>query len=224
MAEREEHGAENGYGSGFDERGPVLQVGAFAGAPDVDGGDDGDHRDCYEFCGGWRKRDDFGEVAREGVRERGDGAAGDNEEERPSIEERGDAAESVANEAVEAAGFRICGGKFGVGESAEERENAADDPDEEGGSDGAVELAEDQTGSEEDAGADDGADEEEKEVARAESAVERGHAVCIVLGGKRLPERTERWIRRRCVLVASTRLGSELVCAPRPVLPEHAEA
>ena len=65
-------------------------------------------------------RNDFGKVAREGVRERGDRAAGDDEKQRPAVEERGDAPESVANEAVEPAGFGIGGGEFGVGERAEE--------------------------------------------------------------------------------------------------------
>jgi len=69
----------------------------------------------------------------------------------------------------------VGGGEFGVGEGAEEGEDAADDPDEEGVADGTIELAEDQAGSEEDTGADDGTDEEEKEVALAEGAEESGH-------------------------------------------------
>src|SRR6266404_538063 len=177
MSEREQHGAEHDDDSGFDERGPVLQVGAFARAPHVDGGDHGDHG--YGDAGGFegRQRDDFGEIAREGAGERGDGAAGDHQKQTPAIEEGGDAAKAVADEDVQAAGFRVGGGEFRIRQSAEEREEAADDPDKEGVTGGAVELAKDQAGSEEDARADDGADEEEEKVAFAEGAGERGAGV-----------------------------------------------
>src|SRR4029077_16139093 len=143
MAEGEEHGAEDDDDSDFDEGGPVLQVGAFPGAPNVDGGDDGDHGDGdddgFEGCEG----DDFGEIAGEGSGEGCDGAAGNHKEQAPAIEEGRHATEAIANENVEAAGFGIGGGELGVSERAEEREEAADDPDEEGIADGAIELAED---------------------------------------------------------------------------------
>src|SRR5260370_6568069 len=160
MSEREQHGAEHDDNSGFDERGPVLQVGAFARAPHVDGGDHGDHG--YGDAGGLegRERDDCGEVAREGAGERGDGDAGDHEKQTPAIEEGGDAAKAVADEDVQAAGFRVGGGEFRIRQRAEEREEAADDPDKKGVTGGAVELAKDQAGSEEDTRTDDGADEE----------------------------------------------------------------
>jgi hypothetical protein len=106
------------------------------------------------------------------VRKRSDSAAGDDEEERPAVEKRGNSAESIANEAVKAARLGIGGGEFGVGECAEEREHAADDPDKERGADGAVELPQNQSRREEDARADDGADEEEEQVAGAECARE----------------------------------------------------
>src|SRR5260370_37744561 len=174
MSEREQHGAEHDDNSGFDERGPVLQVGAFARAAPVAGGDHGDHG--YGAAGGLEggQRGEFGEIAREGAGERGEGAAGDHKKQTPAIEEGGDAAKAVADEDVQAAGFRVGGGEFRIRQSAEEREEAADDPDKEGVTGGAVELAKDQAGSEEDARADDGDDEEEKEVAFAKGAWERG--------------------------------------------------
>src|SRR5690349_811804 len=107
MSERKKSRAEDYDNSDLDERGPVLQIGAFAGAPDVHGGDDSDHRNGNErgFDGG--KRDDFGEVTGERAGERGYGAAGDYEEEAPAVEERGHAAKSIANENIEAARFGI---------------------------------------------------------------------------------------------------------------------
>src|SRR5216683_3194654 len=143
MTEREQHGAQDDDDSNFDERGPVLQVGAFARAPDVDGGDDGDHGDGDEGGFERRERNDFGEIAGEGAGQGCDGTAGDYQEQTPAIEEGGHAAKAIADEDVEAAGFGIGGGELGVGERAEEGEDAADDPDEEREADGAVELAED---------------------------------------------------------------------------------
>src|SRR5260370_11978233 len=170
MWERGQGGAEQDDNCGFDEGGRVREVGAFARAPHVDGGDHGDHG--YGDAGGFegRQRDDFGEIAREGAGERGDGAAGDHQKQTPAIEEGGDAAKAVADEDVQAAGFRVGGGEFRIRQSAEEREEAADEPDKEGRTGGAVELAKDQAGSEEDARADDGADGEEKEVALSQGA------------------------------------------------------
>src|SRR5258708_1786895 len=112
-------------------------------------------------------------MAGEGRGKGRNGALRDPQEQTPAVEESWHAAEAIANEDVEAASFGIGGGEFGVGERAEEREDAADDPDEERIADGAIELAKDEAGSEEDSRADDGADEEEKEVAFAEGAEER---------------------------------------------------
>ncbi len=143
MSQGEQHGTEYDDDSDFDQGGPVLQVGAFAGAPDVDGGDDGDHRDGDEGGFEGSERDDFGEIAGEGAGERSYGATGNHQEQAPAIEKRRHASKAVANENVEAAGFRVGGGELGVGERAEEGEDAADNPDEEGKADGAVELAKD---------------------------------------------------------------------------------
>src|SRR5216683_2275065 len=176
MSQGEQHGTKYDDDSDFDQGGPVLQVGAFAGAPDVDGGDDGDHGDGDRGGFEGRERDDFGEIAGEGTGKSGDGAAGNHQEQAPAIEKGRHAAKAIANEDVETAGFRVGGGEFGVGERAEEGEEAANDPDKEGIADGAVELAQDQAGSEENAGADDGADEEKEEVAFAEGAEEGGHS------------------------------------------------
>ncbi len=110
MAEREEHGAEDDNDADLDQRGPVLQVGAFAGAPDVDGGDDRDH--CHGYAGGFerRERDDFGEITGKGAGQGRHGAAGDYQEQAPAVEEGGHAAEAIANEDVEAASFGIRSG------------------------------------------------------------------------------------------------------------------
>src|SRR5713226_9516904 len=177
MSQGEQHGTEDDNEADLDERGPVLQVGAFAGAPDVDGGDDGD-RSGFEGS----KRDDFGEIAGEGAGERGYGATGNHQEQAPAIEKGRHASKAITNEDVEAAGLGIGGGQFGVGEGAEEGEGAADHPDEEGVADGAVELAEDEAGGEEDARADDRADEEEEEIAFAEGAEDGGHSRGIITG------------------------------------------
>src|SRR5712664_989331 len=90
MAEREQHGAQDDDDSNFDERGPVLQVGAFARAPDVDGGDDGDHGDGDEGGLDGRERNDFGEIAGESAGQGCDGTAGDYQEQTPAIEEAAD--------------------------------------------------------------------------------------------------------------------------------------
>src|ERR1700687_2453653 len=172
MAEREQHGAEDDDDSDFDQRGPILQVGAFARAPDVDGGDHGDHYDGDDGGLERRERNNLREIAREGARKRGDGAAGNHQKQAPAVKKSGHAAEAIADKDVEAAGFGIGGGEFGIGERAEEGQDAADNPDEERVADGAVELAKDQAGSEEHAGADDRADKEEKEIAFAERAEE----------------------------------------------------
>src|SRR3984893_5386260 len=182
MAERKKNGAEDHDDSDFNQRGPVLQIGAFACAPDVDGGNHRDHRDGDDRGLEWRERNNFGEIARKGASERGDRAAGNHQKQTPAIEKSGHATEAIANKNIEAAGFGIGGGAVGVGERAEEREDAADNPDEEGGADGAVELAKDQAGSEEDAGADDRADEEKEEVAFAKRAEKRGHSRGLIAG------------------------------------------
>ncbi len=129
-SEREQYGAENNDDPDFQKRGPILKIGALARAPDVDEGDDSDHgdRDYGGTCSG--ERDYFGEVARKGTTEGGNRGARDDKEKAPTIEERGNAAKSVANVTVEAAGFRIGGGEFGVGERTEKREDAANEPDE----------------------------------------------------------------------------------------------
>src|ERR1700693_3986337 len=111
----EQHGAENGYHADFCECGPVLQVGAFASAPDVYRGDHHDHSHADDGTGSWRERNDFRKVAGESACQRGDGAAGDYQEKTPAIKKRGGAAETITNVTVQSAGFRIGGGEFGVG-------------------------------------------------------------------------------------------------------------
>src|SRR5229473_4594663 len=182
MSQGEQHGTKYDDDSDFDQGGPVLQVGAFAGAPDVDGGDDGDHGDGDRGGFEGRERDDFGEVAGESAGEGGYGAAGNHQEQAPAIEKGRHASKAITNEDVEAAGLGIGGSELGVREGAEEGEDPADHPDEKGEADGAVELTKDQAGSEEDAGADDRADEEEEEVAFAEGAEEGGHSRGIITG------------------------------------------
>jgi len=60
-------------------------------------------------------RTDFGDVFRESAGQGSDGAAGDDEEQTPAVKKSGDAAESVADETIEAASFGIGGGELGVG-------------------------------------------------------------------------------------------------------------
>src|SRR5277367_3849123 len=128
-AECQKDGAENHDDANFDQRGPVLKVGALACAPDVYRGDDGDHGDRQNGLAKGGERNDFREVFRESASQCGDRAAGDNQEEAPAIKESRDAAKAVANETVESASFGICGREFSIGQCAEEREGASDDPD-----------------------------------------------------------------------------------------------
>ena len=138
-------------------------------------------------CADGRERNYFCEIFAEHARESGDGAAGDDEKEAPAVEEGGDAAEAIANVAVEAAGFGIGGGELGVSERAEQREDAADDPDEEREADGAVHLAKNGAGRSKDAGADDRADEEKQKIAEAECAKKWWHVLALL---RRLREQT----------------------------------
>lgn len=160
MAERKKYGAEEYDDADLHEGGPILQIGALARAPDIDDGDDSDHGYGHKRGGQWRERDDFRQVAAEGASQRGNRAAGDYQKETPAIEEGGKTAESVSDEAVEAAGLGIACGKLRISERAEKREDTADEPDKERKANRAIELTEDKSGSKKDAGADDGADEE----------------------------------------------------------------
>jgi len=108
--EGKKYRAENHDDADFDKGGPVLEVGAFAGAPDVHSGDYGNHDDGEDRFSQGGERDDLCEVLREGASQGGDGAAGDDQEEAPAVEKSRDAAEAVADETIEAAGFGICGG------------------------------------------------------------------------------------------------------------------
>src|ERR1700688_71944 len=128
----EQHGAENGHHGNLYKRGPILQVGTFARAPDIYSGDHRDHGYADEGARDWRERNDFGEVTRASACQRGDGAAGDDQEKTPAIKKRWHAAEAVANVAVQTAGFWIGGGELGVSKCAEERKDAANEPDQQG--------------------------------------------------------------------------------------------
>lgn len=99
-AKRDKDCAEDHDNADLDESRPVLQIGTLARAPNVDNGDYGDHGDREDGFSERGERNDFREMLGERARERGDGPAGDHEEETPAIEKSGDAAESVADEAV----------------------------------------------------------------------------------------------------------------------------
>jgi len=176
--QRKQDGAEQNDQAGFDERGPVLQIGTLARAPDVDGGDDGDHHQRHDGGAGRGEWNDFGEIAREGASQRGDAAAGDYRKQAPAVEEGWETPESVADVAVEAAGFGIACGELRISEGADEGQDAADDPDEERESHGTVELAKDQTRSKKNAGANHRTDEKQEEIALRERAEEWGHFWC----------------------------------------------
>lgn len=175
MAKDEKQSAENNDDADFDEGGPILQVGAFASAPNVDGSDDSNHHDGDGRLSQGRKREHGGEVLTEDAGQSSYGAAGDDKKETPAVEKSGEAAKAVANVAIQAAGFGIGGGEFRISERAEQREDAANQPDQEGEADGAVHLAKDRARRAENAGANDRTDEEEKKIAEAESAYEFRH-------------------------------------------------
>ena len=175
MADGQKHGAEDHDDADLDEGGPVLKIGALACAPDIYGGDNGDHDDGDDGLAHRRNRKDFCEIFAEHTREGGDGAAGDDEKETPAVEEGGHAAKSIANVAVEAAGFGVCGSELCVGERAEQGEDAADGPHEERERDGAAHLAKNGAWRSKDAGADDRADEKQQEIAESECAEKWRH-------------------------------------------------
>src|SRR5579859_6356563 len=182
MSQREEHGAHNHNDAGFDERGPVLQVGTLSRAPDVDRSHDRNHNDGNESLRYGRNGNYTREILAERARERRDGAAGDHEKQTPTVEKCREAAESVADVAVESAGFGIACGQFRVSERAEEREKAADNPDEHRNSDGPSHLAQNRAGRAKNTGADDGANEQKEEVPKAKRADEFNHgAACSQL-------------------------------------------
>src|SRR5215472_2490303 len=59
---------------------------------------------------------------------RGDRTAGNHKKQAPAVEKRRDSAESVADVAIESAGFWIARGQLRVSKRAEKREKAADNP------------------------------------------------------------------------------------------------
>jgi hypothetical protein len=80
MSKRKKKTAEQNNEQHFDERRPVLEVGAFARAPYIDGGNDTNHDDGDDGCACRGKRDDFGEIARESSSQCRDRAARDDQE------------------------------------------------------------------------------------------------------------------------------------------------
>ena len=177
MAGGEEHGAKEQDNADLDERGPVLKVRTFARAPNIYSGDDQGHYDGGDRLSCGRNREHFCEVFAESARECSDGAAGNHEKQAPTIEESACAAKPITNVTVQAAGFGIGSGEFGVGERAEQGENTSDSPYEEREANGAFDLAKNRAGRSKDAGADDGADEEKQKITESECANEFGHFV-----------------------------------------------
>src|SRR5207302_2416197 len=175
MTKSQQQSAEDDDDAHLDERSPVLKVGAFARAPDVDGCDDSDHHDGGDGLLHGRNWENPSEIFTEGPRQGGDGAACDDEKKAPAVEKGGEAAETVANVAIQTARFGIGSGEISVSERAEQREDAADDPDQKRKADGAVDLAKNRARRSKDAGANDGTDEEEQKIAKAECADEFRH-------------------------------------------------
>ena len=105
--------------------------GAFARAPDIHGGYDRNHK--YDDSGRLRGREagDFLKIGGKGMSESGDRGTGNNQEEAPAVEKRGETPEAIADVAVQAARFRVCGGKFSVSKRAQQGKNSTDKPDEE---------------------------------------------------------------------------------------------
>src|SRR5580704_3309729 len=124
-AEYQQNGSEHYDDADFDHGGDVVEVGAFARSPDVDSRDDGDHQHDYYGRLHLSERNNFLKIAGEGVRQGRDCAAGNDKEKAPTVEKSGEASEAIADVAIQAACFGIGCGKFGVGECAEQREDAA---------------------------------------------------------------------------------------------------
>ena len=175
MAESKQQGTEDDDDAHLDERGPILEVRTLARAPDVY-----DRYDSYHDHGSdgllqRRNRNHSGEVFAESTRQGSDRTAGDHQEKTPAIKEGRKTAEAVANVAVEAAGFGICGGKLRIGERAEQGEGSSCNPNQEGQANGAVNLAKNGAGRPKNAGTNDRADEKKKKIAKAKCADEFGH-------------------------------------------------
>ena len=159
-----------------------LHVGGVAGADDVEAGDDpggGDGEDLRPQQvseGGLREEAEDGEGAEHAHEAGGDGGDGGglgDGDPGPGVEEGGEVAVGVAEEGVFATDAGLHGGDFGVAHGAEEREQAADDPDgvdHARTADGGHHLARD----EEDSGADDDADDDGRGVRGVEDAGQVG--------------------------------------------------
>src|SRR5450631_15992 len=184
--QRKKKAAEQHDQQNFDERGPILQIRALAGAPDVDRGNDGNHQHRNDSRTAGGERNDFGQISRERARQRRHGTAGDHQEQRPPVQKRGDAPETVADEAVESTRFRIAGSEFGIGQRPEQRKNSTHNPHQKGKAHRAVELLQDEARRQKNPGANDRADEQQKEIALTQRADEWGHGSrCIVAGVRR---------------------------------------
>ena len=110
-------------------------------------------------------------VGGKGDRDRGDGAALDDEEQRPAVQEAGERMQSVAQVDVLAARLGKERAELGVGERAGQRDRAAGDPRPQH-EQRRVETLRDDVGSDEDAGADDPPDHHHRGVEGTERALE----------------------------------------------------
>ena len=117
---------------------------------------------------------ELAEIDRERDSERGERSGRDDEECAPAVEKRGERAEGVANVDVDATRLRAHGTQLGVGERAEEREQAASGPDSERDERIGAGVREDEPRHEEDPRADDDPDGGERQVEGAEQSGEGG--------------------------------------------------
>ena len=116
--------------SHLQRRAPVLDGGRVADAPDVHGGHGGDHRDTGEPVGQGGEGDQLAQIVRERYGERRGRAGVDRQEQRPAEQERGQGAECLAYVDVAATGVGQHGAELAERERAEQREHAAEKPDE----------------------------------------------------------------------------------------------
>ena len=129
-------------------------------------------RDREEGVAIARDRDEAAEVIRDAERAGGDGAGKPGHERCPAGEERREAAEALAQVDVLAARARPQRAELGVGHRADEREQAAGDPDAEE-RDGMRHGLRDDARRDEDADADDVRNDDSGGVERTETAFER---------------------------------------------------
>ena len=119
-------------GCDLDRSCQILQVSALTRASHIDHRDDADHQKRYDLGRPGLQFNQSAQIIAERDRQRGHGSGADDEEENPAKEEARETSKTVANVDVKAPGLGLRGAEFAVGESSQERQKSADDPNHQG--------------------------------------------------------------------------------------------